>query len=124
TDGDWPYVFHTSTSVEYWGGGRVAALVHTTPDGAEDLELPDRVRFYLLAGTQHAPTAFPPAAARGQQQDNPLDYWWSMRALLDALRAWVVDGVEPPPSAYPTLAASQLTTPSNLAFPPIPGVRL
>ena len=28
-----PKVFYTNTPVEYWGTGRVAALVHTTPDG-------------------------------------------------------------------------------------------
>src|SRR5262249_20636722 len=29
-----PKIFYTNTGVEYWGGGRVAALIHTTPDGS------------------------------------------------------------------------------------------
>jgi hypothetical protein len=37
-----PKVFYTNTPVEYWGTGRVAALVHTTPDGTSDLTLPAR----------------------------------------------------------------------------------
>ena len=36
-----PKIFYTNTGVEYWGGGRSAALIHTTPDGARDLALPD-----------------------------------------------------------------------------------
>src|SRR6185295_9964756 len=36
-----PKVFYTNTPVEYWGAGRVAALVHTSPDGAADLPLPE-----------------------------------------------------------------------------------
>jgi hypothetical protein len=39
-----PKVFYTNTPVEYWGGGRAAALTHTTIDGKRDLELPDNVR--------------------------------------------------------------------------------
>ncbi len=79
-----PKIFYTNTPVEYWGGGRAAALTHTTADGTRDLELPDNVRMYLLAGTQHIVAPFPPVrtpsvsgavnpAARsgGQQLNNP-----------------------------------------------------
>jgi hypothetical protein len=80
-----PKIFYTNTPVEYWGGGRAAALTHTTLDGTRDLTLPDNVRIYLLAGTQHIEAAFPPpdrgrpgnaasgAAARnnGEQLVNP-----------------------------------------------------
>ena len=41
------------------GTGRVAALVHTSPDGKTDLPLPANVRVYFMAGTQHTPSAFP-----------------------------------------------------------------
>ena len=54
-----PKVFYTNTPVEYWGAGRVAALVHTTPDGTADLPLPENVRVYFIAGTQHSPSRFP-----------------------------------------------------------------
>ena len=59
-----PKIFYTNTPVEYWGGGRAAALTHTTPDGKRDLELPDNVRMYLLAGTQHGVASFPPVRTR------------------------------------------------------------
>jgi hypothetical protein len=28
-----PKIFYTNSSTEYWGGGRAAALTHTTLDG-------------------------------------------------------------------------------------------
>jgi hypothetical protein len=119
-----PKVFYTNSSVEYWGGGRVAALVHTTPDGAEDITLPDNVRFYLFAGTQHGPATFPPApASAGQQMGNPTDYWWHLRALLGAMTGWIVDGVEPPASRHPRFADQTLVVPQQVDFPDIPGVR-
>jgi Alpha/beta hydrolase domain len=119
-----PRVFYTNTGVEYWGGGRVAALIHTTPDGTEDIPLPDNVRFYFLAGSQHGPAAFPPTQARNAQQiGNPMDYWWPMRALLVAMTDWVTEDVAPPASAYPTFAASTLVAPADIGFPAIPGVR-
>lgn len=117
-----PKVFYTNTPVEYWGTGRVAALVHTTPDGRADLPLPANVRFYFLAGTQHAPARFPPIKDAGQQIDNPVDYWWTMRALLLAMHRWVTAGTPPPPSSYPTLADRTLVSASALEFPAIPGV--
>jgi alpha/beta hydrolase family protein len=117
-----PKVFYTNTPVEYWGTGRVAALVHTTPDGAADIAPPDNVRIYFLAGTQHAPSRFPPALANGQQRDNPVDYWWTMRALLLAMQRWVSDGVAPPPAVYPTLTDRTLVKANAIAFPSIPGV--
>ena len=58
-----PKVFYTNTPVEYWGGGRAAALSHTSVDGARDLALPDNVRVYFLAGAQHIPGPFPPIRA-------------------------------------------------------------
>ena len=40
---------------------------------------------------------------------NPLVYTPVIRALFRALDRWVADGVEPPPSRYPTLADGTLT---------------
>jgi hypothetical protein len=119
-----PLIFYTNTSVEYWGGGRVAALVHSSPDGTDDAELPDNVRFYLLAGTQHGPEPFPPApAGRGQQMGNPIDYWWNMRALLVGMEQWLLAGTEPPASVHPGHADGTLVAPATLGFPQLPGVR-
>jgi alpha/beta hydrolase family protein len=118
-----PKVFYTNTPVEYWGLGRVAALVHTAPDGSADVELPDNVRVYLLAGTQHAPARFPSAKSAGQQIDNPIEYVWVLRALLLSMHRWVSAGTPPPASAYPTLKDGTLVKVDSLRFPAIPGVR-
>ena len=122
--GNQPHIFYTNTGVEYWGGGRVASLVHSTPDGKTDLALPDNVRFYFLAGTQHGPGAFPPSPREsGQEMGNPTDYWWNMRALLRAMKDWVVAGIEPPPSRHPRFADGNLVLPMQVRFPAIPDVR-
>ena len=59
-----PKMFFTNTAVEYWGGGRGAALIHASADGTRDLPIPADVRIYFLAGTQHEPSPFPPRQAR------------------------------------------------------------
>ena len=117
-----PKVFYTNTPVEYWGTGRVAALIHETPDGSADIPLPDNVRVYFFAGTQHSPARFPPAVNAGQQADNPVEYTWPLRALLLAMHHWVSSGTPPPSSAYPRLADGTLVKASAVAFPAIPGV--
>jgi hypothetical protein len=118
-----PRIFYTNTGVEYWGGGRQAALIHTSVEGTKDLALPDNERVYFLTGSQHGPTAFPPARARnGQQQENPNAYWYVMRALFVAMDRWVREGMPPPPSRYPTLKNGTLVRSTDVAFPNIPGV--
>jgi hypothetical protein len=118
-----PKIFYTNTGVEYWGGGRAAALVHVSPDGTRDIPLPPNVRFYFMAGAQHGPAAFPPAAVTNvQQRQNPTDYWWTLRALLVAMDGWVRNGTEPPASAYPTLRDGTLVAADKITFRAIPGV--
>lgn len=118
-----PKIFYTNTGVEYWGGGRSAALIHTTADGAKDVTLPANVRTYFFAGNQHGPSAFPPPAGQGQQKANPTDYWWSMRALVVSMQKWVTDGKEPPASQYPKLGDGTLVKLAAVAFPAIPSVQ-
>jgi hypothetical protein len=55
---------------------------------------------------------------------NPLDYRWSMRALLDAMNRWVGEDKAPPPSRYPRLDMNTLVAPEKLNFPKIPGVNV
>jgi hypothetical protein len=117
-----PNIFFTNTSVEYWGGGRAAALIHTSADGKRDLAVPDNVRIYLLAGTQHGEAAFPPTRARGQQMDNPVPQREVMRALLRGLHQWTSQRVAPPESRYPKLADGTLTPVDGVRFPAIPAV--
>jgi hypothetical protein len=110
-----PKIFYTNSSTEYWGGGRAAALTHTTLGGA-DAQLPDNVRIYLFAGTQHVPGGFLPSQGPGQQQANPNDYAWGERALLVALDHWVRDGIAPPASRYPRLADETLVAQPQSIF--------
>ena len=118
-----PKIFFTNTPVEYWGGGRAAALIHTSPDGRTDLALPENQRAYLLSGTQHGPGPFPPQATTGQLPVNPVNYWWAMRSLLLAMDRWVREDTPPPASQYPRLADGTLAPAVTAAFPAIPGVR-
>jgi hypothetical protein len=127
-----PKIIYTNSSVEYWGTGRAAALIHTSIDGASDLVLPANVRVYHIAGSQHGPAQFPPRAVAeaagpnsrgtGQALPNPTPHTITLRAFVLALDRWVRDGTEPPASKYPKLADGTLTTVTNLRWPAVPGV--
>jgi hypothetical protein len=117
-----PRMFYTNSTYEYWGSG--GSLIHTSPDGARDIELPSTTRLYVFAGGQHGPAAFPPQRGRGQNLPNFNDYRWSLRALLPRLQAWVASGTAPPKSVYPTLREKTLTPVDRYHFPSIAGVRL
>ena len=122
-----PKIIYTNSSVEYWGTGRAAALVHTSIDGKSDLALPSNVRSYHFAGSQHGPAAFPPrdgvsGRGVGQQLGNPTPHTIGLRALVMALDRWVRDGVEPPASKYPKLSDGTLTPVEALRWPALTGV--
>jgi hypothetical protein len=117
-----PKVFYTNSAYEYWGSG--ASLIHTTTDGKRDHPIPPTTRIYLFAGGQHGPSAFPPSRGRAQNLANFNDYKPSMRALLAHLQAWVAEGKEPPPSAYPTVQAHTLTPLAQYAFPATSGLTI
>ncbi len=117
-----PKIFYTNSSGEYWGGGRAAALTHTSLDGQRDVSPPPNVRIYLFAGTQHIPGGFLPSQGQGAQPPNPNEQSWALRALLVAMKNWVLNDTPPPPSAHPTLAAHTLVPAANIAFPAIPTV--
>ena len=51
-----------------------------------------------------AATTVPPL----QHRQNPAPFFKLRRALLITLEGWVLNGVEPPPSRYPTLAEGTL----------------
>jgi hypothetical protein len=116
-----PLLIETNTSTEYWQKG--ASLLHTDPRGRCDLALPDNVRTYLIAGTQHGGKA-------GMPRDNgpcmhPRNWHDPMpvvRALLSALDRWVVSGREPPKSRVPRIDDGTLVAADKVAFPAIPGL--
>jgi hypothetical protein len=118
-----PKVFHTNTSVEYWGQGRATSLIHTTADGKSDVTLPDHSRAYLIASTQHGEAAFPPPRTGGQALNNPTPQRAVMRALLRGLRRWVTENAAPPASRYPRLSDGTLVPVTALKFPAVPGLR-
>ncbi len=101
-----PKIFYTNGSYEYWGRG--AALIHVSPDGRTDAALNPDTRIYFLAGTQHGPGRVPPERQSTRYRANPADARPIHRALLEAMRSWVVAGVEPPESSYPRLAKGEL----------------
>ncbi len=118
-----PKIFYTNGSGEYWGGGRAAALVHTSLDGNSDVALADTTRVYLFAGTQHIPGGFLPSQGEGANQPNPNDSSFALRALALAMHRWANDGVAPPDSRYPRLSDGTLVAKEKLRFPAIPDVR-
>ncbi|PYO33206.1 MAG: hypothetical protein DMD86_11230 [Candidatus Rokuibacteriota bacterium] len=119
-----PRVFFTNTGYEYWG--RAGSLIHTSVDGRADVAPLPHERIYHLAGGQHFIGSFPPSAPEREgraYRGNPLDFLVTLRALLVRLVEWVVEDREPPPSAYPTLAAGTLVPVAGLKFPGIPDVK-
>lgn len=119
-DGSDPKLIETNTATEYWQKG--ASLLHTDPDGMRDAVLPDTVRGYFLAGTNHTGKAGAPWDAGpcvlGRNGHDPMA---AVRALLVALDAWVVDGRAPPPSRLPRIDDGTLVAADRVVFPRAPG---
>ena len=116
-----PLLLQTNTSTEYWQKG--ASLLHTDPLGERDVELPERARAYLIAGTQHTGRAgIPGDPGPCAQPRNTHDPMPVLRALLVALDQWVTEGRLPPPSRVPRIADGTLVAPEAVAFPNLPGV--
>jgi hypothetical protein len=120
--GTCPKIIQTVSSTEYWQGRM--SLDTTDVHGRFDLPEPGNVRIFHFAGTQHVPAG---VAATGicQQLSNPNPYQGGQRALLVALRNWVIGNVEPPASQVSTLRTGTLVDPAPRAigWPAIPGVR-
>ncbi len=122
-DGFDPLLIEVNSAAEYWQKG--ASLLHTDPAGRTDLVLPAGARAYLVAGS--APGGPVGAAgARGPcaNERNPHQPAPALRALLVALDRWASEGVAPPPSRVPTLAAKTLVAPDNATFPMLPGLQV
>jgi hypothetical protein len=116
-----PRIFYTNTGYEYWG--RNAALIHTSLDGKNDIALAPEVRSYHFASGQHFVGGFPPQAVATRYPENPLDFLWSLRALLLAMDDWVANDVEPPASKIPRLADQTLVPLEQYRFPQVSGVQ-
>ena len=119
-----PKIIHTDSETELWRSR--ASLVVTDPLG-RDIELPENVRAYLVAGTRHGGgpgvhSTTPTRSPICQNLSNPLAYYPIRTALTVALYEWVADGVEPPPSRFPTASGGGLVPSVESGFPSIPWV--
>jgi hypothetical protein len=122
-----PKIFYTDTSSEYWRGD--AALSHSDLATGSDAVLPDGVRRYLFAGTQHGigvakwldRTLF---GSRGQNHLNVVDYRPLYRGALINLLAWVRGDNPPPVSAYPMAAERVRRLEAMAKLSAIPGLSL
>lgn len=115
-DGSAPKIFHLDTSGEFWQAG--ASLVGT--GGTErDLDFPDNIRAYLIAGGSHGPNMTLPIC---RSPANPLVYGSTVRALIVALVEWARDGKEPPPSRWPRIDRGELVTVEALDHPDLSAV--
>ncbi len=118
-----PKIIQTDGEAEIWQAR--ASLLVTDPIGRH-IELPENVRVYLIAGTQHGGGAgvhvATPRPGMCQNLNNPLALRQTRLALTVALYQWVVDGTAPPPSRFPTLENGGLVSPDAAGFPRMPGV--
>jgi alpha/beta hydrolase family protein len=117
-----PKIVHTITDNEYWESS--GAFVTADALGRFDLELPDNVRIYHFASTQHggfSPTApLPTSTGICQFLPNPNPYAYHLRALLMALQQWVAFDTPPPPSMYSRIDRKTLVPLAGFRFPPNP----
>lgn len=127
--------------IEHFGSAEVWALkltpewVGTAAD--RDIPLPDNVRRYYIPSTQHGggvggfatggfAGAVCPSVGYGQGilPANPVPHTETVNAIRLHFRDWVMKGVAPPPSVYPTLASGNLVdaTKEAIGFPTLPGL--
>ncbi len=121
--GHCPKVIHTNTGTEYWQSGQ--SLITTDPLGRRDGAVPETVRIYHFAGTQHVEIQTMPKGVCATPY-NTVDYRPLLRATLTALDRWVKDGTTPPPSRHPRIADGSLVAvlapPAGIPdFPPAKG---
>ena len=118
-----PKIIHSDGEAELWQAR--ASLVVTDPLG-RDIDLPDDVRVYLIAGIRHGGGrgvhATTPTAGICQNLRNPLAMSQIRLALSSVLYEWVAEGIEPPASRFPTMANHGLIAAASAGFPEIPGL--
>ena len=113
-----PKIFHTNTDTEYWQGGM---SLDTTDAKGHDLVIPDNVRIYHFASTQHGGfnpvSPVPTSTGICQYLPNVNPYVYQQRALLIDLQEWVANGTSPPPSRYARISDKTLLPPNAVGFP-------
>ncbi len=117
-----PLIVQTDGEAELWQAR--ASLLVTDPLG-EPIELPDNVRVYLVAGTQHGGAAgvhvATPSAGMCRFPSNPMALSQIRTSVTIALWEWVSEGIAPPESRFPTVLNGGLIPPDEATFPALAG---
>jgi hypothetical protein len=120
-----PKILETFGASEIWGLRASAMMVGT--DAKADIPLPDTVRRYYFAGTQHGGgrggfSLVTDANPACELPTNPAPEAQIRAALLKSLVGWATRGTPMPPSVYPKIADGTLVRNTNAAmgFPRIP----
>jgi feruloyl esterase len=120
-----PKIIHTNTDTEY--SQAMMSLNTTSLFGKVDVVIPPEVRIYELSGTMHGggdptqlPGFVPSTPVNCQLPTNPNAFIPAQRALLVALRQWIVNGTQPPPSMISRISAGSLGPVSQVNYPYVP----
>lgn len=136
--------------IEHFGSAEVWALKLTPEwvgtDGQTDIPLPDNVRRYYIASSNHGgylvPTpntmfnaslagqTLPPPNCPGNNfgtavlAPNVMPHIQTVNALRQHFRNWVMQGIAPPPGVWPRLSRGELVDANRAAmgFPTIPAI--
>ncbi len=121
-----PKIMQTESSTDFFHG---RASLLATDGGGEDIPMPENVRLYHFASTQHGGGGDPALdyalfAPASKYKPNPADFTEMHRALLAALDKWVSEDEPPPPSQFPTVRDGGLVSAAadRYRFPDIPDV--
>jgi hypothetical protein len=130
-----PKIIEHFGAAEVWGLKLTPEWVGTSGDA--DIPLPDNVRRYYIASTQHGggrggfstealpgPTCPSLGYGKGALAENPMPHTQTVNAIRAHFRAWVMKGIEPPGSRYPNLKDGTLVDANSAAmgFPALPGL--
>jgi hypothetical protein len=119
-----PKVFMLLTAAEIWDlqGSRI----FTDAYGQKDIDQPEKLRIYYIAGAQHSVSSSGSVSWTPQRSVYPggsmVDGGGVLLALWAVLEDWVVRGSEPPESQIPTIKDKTLVFPEELKFPTMKGL--
>jgi hypothetical protein len=115
-----PKVIHADSENEMWHAG---ALTFVDANG-RDMPIPENVRAFVFAGTEHSATSQTAPPFCQIQASAAIDWRPMSRALFAALEQWIA-GVEPPAGRYPRISKQELVSPdrTSVGFPSIPNVQ-
>jgi len=103
-----PKIIHADSENELWHAG---ALTFVDANG-RDLSMPDNVRAFVFAGTEHSASADTAPPICQIKESAAVDWRPMNRALFLALEEWI-GGREPPASRYPRASKQELVAPDR-----------